>query len=102
MIRVFLFFILPIVLPTLMYLGWLYFIRQDDEGEGGKAALVREGPWFSLILAGLALMIIGLISVAVTGGMSPGGVYQAPYAKDGKIIPGRMAPQQEPPDSRRQ
>lgn len=95
MIRVFLLYVLPIALPSLIYFCWLAFIDKSGEDGSGKAAMVREGPWFRLILAGLGLMIIGLIAAAVTGGMNPDGVYQAPYVKDGKIVPGRMVPEQE-------
>ncbi|NQU56760.1 MAG: hypothetical protein HQ513_05960 [Rhodospirillales bacterium] len=95
MIRVFLLYILPIVLPSVIYFVWLTYIHKADEGGPDKALIVRQGPWFRLILAGLALMIVGLTVAAVTGGMSPNGTYQAPYAKDGKIVPGQMIPKQE-------
>jgi len=95
MIRVFFFYILPIALPSLLYFCWLIFVHKTDEDGPDKAAMVRQGPWFRLVLAGLALMIVGLVSAAITGGMSPDGTYQPPYAKDGKIVPGQMVPKQE-------
>ncbi len=94
MIRIFLLYILPILLPSLMYFCWVAFVSKKKEGPD-KQALVREGPWFRLIFAGLGLMIIGLVITAVTGGMSPEGEYQAPYNKDGEIVPGRMVPKSE-------
>lgn len=96
MIRVFLLYILPIVLPSLMYICWVtFFHKPDKEGAPGKEKLVREGPWFRLILAGLGLMIIGLAITAITGGTAPDGDYQAPYMKDGEIVPGQMVPKSE-------
>lgn len=95
MIRVFLLYILPILLPSVMYFCWVAFVHKKGEHGPDKAALVREGPWFRLIFAGLGLMIIGLAITAITGGMSPEGQYQAPYVKDGKIVPGRMVPKEE-------
>jgi len=95
MIRVFLLYILPIVLPSVMYFCWVAFVHKGEENGPQKATLVREGPWFRLIFAGLGLMIIGLTITAVTGGMSPEGEYQAPYSKDGEIVPGRMVPKKE-------
>jgi hypothetical protein len=44
----------------------------------------------------VGLMAIGLAITAITGGMAPEGQYQAPYAKDGKIIPGQMVPKDKP------
>ncbi|MBT4933061.1 MAG: hypothetical protein HOL66_04675 [Rhodospirillaceae bacterium] len=95
MIRVFLLYVLPIALPSLMYFCWAAYIHKFDEGEPDKAAIIRQGPWFRLVLAGLCLMAVGLVTAAITGGMSPDGQYQAPYAKDGEIVPGRMVPKQE-------
>jgi len=85
MIRVFFMYIAPIVLPSILFFCWAAFVRKDAE-------LARTGPWFRLLLAGLGLMAIGLAVTAITGGMAPEGQYQAPYAKDGKIIPGQMLP----------
>ncbi len=90
MIRVFLLYILPILLPSLIYFGWIAYTHRG----GSMPGPLRQGPWFRLILAGLGLMMIGLVLTAVTGGMSPDGHYQAPYAKDGKIVPGRMVPKE--------
>jgi hypothetical protein len=95
MIRVFLLYILPIALPGLIYFCWIAFVHKYDEEGPAKAQIIRQGPWFRLVLAGLGLMVIGLVTAAITGGMSPDGTYQAPYAKDGKIVPGQMLPKQE-------
>ncbi len=95
MIRVFFLYVLPILLPSLMYFCRIAFIHKAGQEGTNKQVLVREGPWFRLILAGLGLMIVGLVVTAVTGGMSPEGTYQTPYAKDGKIVPGRMVPKSE-------
>ncbi len=51
---------------------------------------MREGPWFWLVLAGLALMIAALVTTAPLEGHEPGGVYQAPHYLEGEIVPGRM------------
>jgi hypothetical protein len=95
MIRVFVMYVLPIALPSMMYFCWLAFIHKGGENGTSKAAMMREGPWFRLISAGLFLMIVSLAITAITGGSSPDGQYQPPYAKDGKIIPGRMIPKVE-------
>ncbi len=58
-------------------------------GGGGLPGL-REGPWFWLVLAGLALMIAALVTTALLESHEPGGVYQAPHYLEGEIAPGRM------------
>lgn len=95
MIRVFFLYILPILLPSVLYFGWVLFFHKPDEGTPDKRTLINEGPWFRLIIAGLGLMIVGLAITAITGGMSPEGDYQAPYMKDGEIVPGQMRPKQD-------
>ncbi len=95
MIRVFFLYILPIALPSALYFCWIAYIHKFKEGGQDKAQMISQGPWFRLVLAGLVLMTIGLITAAITGGMSPQGTYQAPYAKEGKIVPGQMVPKQD-------
>lgn len=85
MTRVFFMYIIPIILPSLLFFCWATFIRKD-------AVLARTGPWFRLLISGLVLMAIGLAVTAIMGGASPGGQYQAPYLEDGKIIPGQVMP----------
>ena len=85
MIRVFFMYILPIILPSLVFFCWAKFIKKNAEE-------ARTGPWFQLLFFGLSLMALGLIVTAITGGMSPDGDYQAPYSLDGQIIPGQMIP----------
>lgn len=94
MIRIFILYILPILLPSLMYFGWIAFVHKNEGEAPGKSDMLREGPWFRLIFAGLGLMMIGLVLSAIMGGMSPEGQYQPPYTKDGKIVPGRMVPKE--------
>lgn len=89
MIRIFFMYIIPIVLPTILFFCWAKFIRKDD-------VLARTGPWFRLLLAGLGLMALGLIITAIMGGTTPGGKYKAPYLKDGEVIPGQMVPKDVP------
>jgi len=85
MTRVFFMYVIPIVLPSILFFCWATFIQKD-------AVLARTGPWFRLLIAGLGLMALCLAITAVNGGTVPGGQYQAPYVKDGKIIPGQMVP----------
>ncbi len=86
--RILLQFVLPVVLPGLLFLLWTLLTRARP-GRSGRA-LIAEGPWFLLILAGFALMAVGLVAATVVGGTSPDGEYRAPYLKNGEVMPGGM------------
>ena len=88
--RIFLQFILPLLLPGLLYIAWTYLTQARSEDGGPARAVIAEGPWFRLLLAGFVLMIIGLATAAMLGGTSPEGEYRAPYLQDGKVVPGGM------------
>lgn len=91
MIRVLLTYLLPLVLPTVVYLLWLRLSR-PSAGAGRAAAgddLRRAVPWLWLALAGLALVAATLAALALTGGGSPGETYVPPHVEDGRVVPGR-------------
>ena len=89
MIRIFFMYIIPILLPSILFFCWAKFIQKD-------AVLARTGPWFRLLIAGLGLMALGLAITAITGGTAPEGKYNAPYLKDGEVIPGQIVPEDKP------
>ena len=89
MIRILLQYLLPILLPTLAFVAWVYLTRQSQEMASETIARVRDGPWFWLIVAGIALMGLGLGYVAFQG-EAPGGVYRAPHIENGRVVPGRV------------
>ncbi len=86
----FLQFILPLAAPVLLYLLWSWATRPRSGEQDQEPAFIREGPWFWLILAGVALMLTGLAVATITSGMDPNGQYRAPYLQDGKVMPGSM------------
>jgi len=87
--RVLLLYLLPLLLPTALYVAWVLWGRRRAR-EGKAPPSLGDGPWFWLILAGFALMVAGLSYVALTGGHEPGGTYQAPRYEDGRVIPGQV------------
>ncbi len=89
MTRILLQYLLPLLLPAAIYLAWAWFSR-GRQPAGAPAAGLREGPWFWLILAGVALAAGGLVYTALIGGEAPGETYQAPRWEDGRIVPGRV------------
>jgi hypothetical protein len=89
MTRVLLQYLLPLLLPTVIYLVWWYLIGRATSAPGVPAPL-REGPWFWLILAGVALMAAGLIVTAMMSGTDPTGTYVPPTWQGDTITPGRF------------
>jgi hypothetical protein len=95
MIRILLEFLLPLVLPTLVYAGWMALEKRRAERLGkGEAPSWREAPWVWLSLAGVvlaALLLFGLALMRDTGNAK--GQYVPPrMEKDGRIVPGHVEP----------
>ncbi|MBL4613815.1 MAG: hypothetical protein JKY27_02925 [Magnetovibrio sp.] len=105
MARIFITYILPLLLPTLMYFAWTVWVRKQVQANRAKAKTEglkhTEGdhteaedydikmPWFRLILTGVGLMLIGLVlSVFFSPKNEPGSTYRPPYEKNGTIVPG--------------
>ncbi len=89
MSRALLQYLLPLILPTVLYMIWALSVR--DSASGRKmATVIREGPWFWLILAGLVLAGASLVVTALISGGDAGGTYIAPRWENGRVIPGRI------------
>ncbi len=71
--RILLYYILPIALPFIVYGIWLALARrkaQSASAAGAAAPGLRDAPWTWLLIAGLGLMIAGLVTLALTGGVT--------------------------------
>ncbi len=89
MSRILLHYLLPLLLPILLYFLWIWVARLKNTD--GTPPEWRDGPWFWLIAAGCGLMIGGLVLTAFLGDKGEG-VYQPPHVEDGKVVPGRVVP----------
>ncbi len=87
MIRIFLEYVLPLVLPTAIYVAWVWYARATHAGDPTELPGLRTGPLFWCLLAGFALMSAGLIWIAVSTGAPPGSAYQPPRLEGGKVVP---------------
>jgi hypothetical protein len=86
MIRVLLTYILPLALPTAIYLIWLWYLRHRSKARGDELPEIKSTPVFASILIGFMLMFAALSYVAVTSGAPPGeGKYEAPRFEHGQI-----------------
>jgi hypothetical protein len=89
MIRVFIAIVLPLLLPTALYLLWV--TTWGAPHDGGTVAWTSL-PWVWLAGAGAVLLAIVLFVVAVGFGTTQDGVYVAPRYVNGHIIPGHVEP----------
>lgn len=87
MTRIILTYLLPLLLPTLVYVVWIAHKRKKHDNDDDPPAL-RKGPLFWCLIAGFALMAAGLATIALTSGDPPdSGQYQSPRLEGGKIVP---------------
>jgi Family of unknown function (DUF6111) len=75
--------ILPLFLPTALYIGWRLALGR---GVNLPAA------WVWLTAAGLILAALTLVLVSFDFGEPRDGVYVPPHLSDGKIVPGHVVP----------
>ncbi|MBV8131675.1 MAG: hypothetical protein JO282_04070 [Alphaproteobacteria bacterium] len=85
--RVLLTVVLPLLLPTALYLLWVTTLRPAQRN---GAPLWRVLPWVWLAAAGVVLLAIVLFVVTVHFGMPQEGVYVPPRWENGHIVPGHM------------
>jgi hypothetical protein len=90
MSRVIIQYVLPLLLPTLIFIGWLALTRKPDETRAETMARLQGGPWYWLVVAGFTLMAAGLIYLGLSHDDPPESVYVPPRVEDGRIIPGHM------------
>jgi hypothetical protein len=93
MLRVLLTIVLPLVLPTALYLAW---VRTTQPAEDGGAVRWRGLPWLWLAGAGTLLLVIVLFVVNVRFGSQEPGVYVPPRWENGHIVPGHVEPGAKP------
>ncbi len=87
--RILLTIVLPLLLPTALYLLWVTALRPErHDGAAQWTAL----PWLWLAGAGVALLAIVLFVVTVHFGVSQEGLYIPPRWQNGHIVPGHIEP----------
>jgi hypothetical protein len=87
MLRVFATIVLPLVLPTAIYLFWVGFAHGAPPAEEPRWAAM---PWVWLVGAGALLLGFVLFVVTVGFGTSQPGTYVPPRWENGRIIPGHI------------
>jgi Family of unknown function (DUF6111) len=85
MIRIVLENIFFFLLPTLVYLAYVAFMRDDWPG---LWQVLKAAPLVQLFGLGAAIMIATLVMFSSKGGHKPGEAYTPPSYQDGKLDPG--------------
>ncbi len=88
MIRILLTWILPLLLPTAVYLAWALWARRRRAAEGPE---LQDVPWTWLLAAGLVLAFLVTGAVFMSGGAGTGRTYVPAYVdEEGRTVPGRF------------
>lgn len=92
MLRVLATIVLPLILPTAIYLAW---VRLADRSGGGPVRWAAL-PWVWLAGAGTVLLILVLVLVNLRFGTSQPGVYVPPRYEGGRVVPPHFEPKPNP------
>lgn len=93
MLRVLATIVLPLVLPTAIYLGW---VRLTDRSGQRQAVRWAAVPWVWLAGAGTVLLILVLVFVNLRFGTSQPGIYVPPRYEGGRVVPPHFEPKPNP------
>ena len=93
MLRVFFTIVIPLLLPTAIYLAWLRVGHRHEAAEGVHWSAL---PWVWLAGAGALLLALVLFVVTVHFGTSEEGVYVPPRYEGGHVVPGHIEPGAKP------
>jgi Family of unknown function (DUF6111) len=88
MIRRFAFELLLFLLPFALYAAYLRLSKYDAEKPP------HPHPWTALFAAGLAIVAASFVVWGVTEGSGRQGIYVPPHVENGRVVPGRVDPQQ--------
>jgi hypothetical protein len=91
MLRVLLTIVLPLLLPTAIYMAWVSFASRAASGERLRLGAM---PLVWLALAGVLLLAAVLVTVTVHFGQPVRGRYVPPRYEDGHVVPPHLEPLQ--------
>lgn len=93
MLRVVLTIVLPLLLPTAIYVAWLLTVQWSSPGETVRWATL---PWIWLGVAGVLLLGTVLVVVTVHFGEPETGRYVPPRYEGGRVVPSHIEPTRKP------
>ncbi|MCH9806451.1 MAG: hypothetical protein K0U74_01845 [Alphaproteobacteria bacterium] len=95
MIRVVIENILLLLLPTLLYVSYIYLTNKKS---GKNQRVLDDAPLIWLFFAGVAMAVSVLLLFGTVSDGGPGQAYRPPEFRDGKIVPGRIEEKKVPGD----
>ena len=90
MTRIFLTIVLPLLLPTALYMVWAASLGRAELA--GAVGPWRSLPWTWLLVAGAVLVAIVLVVVVQFSGAREGS-YVPPHLENGSVVPGHVEPE---------
>jgi hypothetical protein len=81
------------LIPTLLYIAWIAFIRDDWPGLG---PVIKAAPLTQLFALGTAMILTALVVFSSRSGNTPDEAYVPPLVQDGKLQPGHAVPSSKP------
>lgn len=87
MIRIVVENILLFLLPTIVYVAYVYMTREEKPG---AARVLEDAPLIWLFVAGAIIVVVVLVTFGSRTGGIPGQTYTPPVLKDGRIEPGHL------------
>jgi hypothetical protein len=87
MIRIIAENILLFLLPTIIYIAYVYMTREEKPG---VTRVLDDAPIIWLFVAGALVVVVTLVTFGSISGGKPGQVYVPPMLKDGRIEPGHL------------
>ncbi len=79
--------ILLFLLPTIVYIAFIYLTREEKPE---ASSVLDDAPLIWLFVAGAILVVVTLATFGSVTGGKPGQVYTPPSLKDGRIEPGHL------------
>lgn len=95
MIRIIIENLLLLLLPTLLYIAYIYLTVGN---KNAKQNVLNDAPLIWLFLAGVGLALSVLLIFGTMQGGSPGQAYRPPEFRDGKVVPGEVQKKPIPTD----
>ena len=77
------------LLPFALYTVYLRLRQQDEETSS------KQHPWTALFISGLVLVAASFVFWGLFENTNQRGVYIPPHLEDGRLVPGRVVPEEE-------
>jgi Family of unknown function (DUF6111) len=79
--------ILIFLLPTIIYIAYVYMTREEKPG---ATRVLDDAPLIWLFITGAILVLVTLLTFGSMSGGKPGQIYTPPAFKNGHIEPGHI------------